>query len=88
MRGTGAREARNDDRGQQLDVVDLGVPRQQVGEQQPVLQPLQYLRVVVDDAGRLHAADVMQRSKIHVETLAVVVVAEVVEAGFGRGLGV
>ena len=64
------------------------MPRQQVGEQQPVLQPLQHLRMVVDDAGRLHAADVMQRSKIHVETLAVVVVAEVVEAGFGGGLGV
>ena len=88
MCGAGARQTRDDDRGEQLDVVDLGVPRQQVGEQQPVLQPLQQLGVVVDDAGRLHAADLLQRSKIHVETLAVVVGTEVVEAGVGGGLGV
>ena len=88
MRGAGARQARDDDRRQQLDVVDFGMPGEQVGEQQPVLQPLQQLRMVVDDSGRIHAADVLQRSKIHVETFAVVVVAEVVEAGVGRGLGV
>ena len=38
--------------------------------------------------GSLHGRDLLQRSEIHVETLAVVVVAEVVEAGVGGGLGV
>ena len=43
MRGAGAGQARDDHGRQQFDVVDLGVPRQQVGEQQPVLEPLQQL---------------------------------------------
>ena len=48
----GAGEARDDDGRLQFDVVDLGVPGQQVGEQQPVLQHLQQLAVEVDDARR------------------------------------
>ena len=38
--------------------------------------------------GRVHAGDIVQRSEIHVEPLAVVVGAEVVEPGVGGGLGV
>ena len=42
MRGAGAGQARDDDRGeQQVDVVYLRMTREQIGEQQPVLQPLQ-----------------------------------------------
>ncbi len=33
MRGARARQSRDDHRGQQFDVVDLGVARQQVGQQ-------------------------------------------------------
>ena len=36
----------------------------------------------------MHGRDLLQRSEIHVEALAVVVVAEVVETGLGGGLGV
>jgi hypothetical protein len=68
--------------------VDLRVPGQQVGEQQPVLQPLQQLGVEVDDAGLVHAGNVLQCAEIHVETLAVVVSAEVVQTGVGGRLGV
>ena len=41
MRGAGAGQARDDDRGEQVDVVYLRMTREQIGEQQPVLQPLQ-----------------------------------------------
>ena len=44
--------------------------------------------MVVDDSGLVHGRDLLQRSEIHVETLAVVIVAEVIEAGVGGGLGV
>src|SRR5262245_50513407 len=64
------------------------MPGDQVGEQQSVLQPLQQLSVVVDDAGPVHAGNLLQRSEIHVETFAVVVVPEILEAGVGGGLRV
>ena len=88
MSGAGARQAGDDDRRQQLDVVDLGVARQQVGEQQPVLQPLQQLGVEVDDSRPVQSVDLVQRGEIDVEALAVVVGAEIVEPGLGAGLGV
>ena len=88
MCGAGAGQSGDHHGWHQFDVVDLGVSGQQVGEQQPVLQPLQQLRVEVDDSGVVHAGNILQRSEIHVETLAVVVGAEVVETGVGGGLGV
>ena len=68
--------------------MNLGVPGQQVGEQQAVLKQLQQLPVEVDDARSVHAADLVQRREEHVEALPVVVGTEVVEAGVGTGLGV
>src|SRR6202047_4581927 len=81
MGGAGAGQARDDNGWQQLDPVDLGMSRQQVGEQQPVLEPLDQLREEVDDARRVHAVDLVQCGEIDVETLPVIVGAEVVEAG-------
>ena len=88
MRGARARQARDHDRWRQLDVVDLGVALQQVGEQQPVLQKLRQLRVEVDDARAMQTRNVMYRSQVHVEAFAIVVVAEIVEPGVGGGPGV
>jgi hypothetical protein len=44
--------------------------------------------MVVDDSGRMHARNILQRTNIHVKTFAVFVVAEVVEPGVVRGPGV
>ena len=78
VRGAGAGQPGDDHRRQQFDVVDLRVATQQVGQQQPVLEPLQQLRVEVDDSGVMQAVDLAQRGEVDVEALAVVVGAEVV----------
>jgi hypothetical protein len=41
----GARQAADDDRARHLDRRDLGMPGEQVGEQQPVLEQLHQLGV-------------------------------------------
>lgn len=41
----------DDHRRNQFDVLDLRMPSEQVGEQQPILQPLRELHVEVDDTG-------------------------------------
>ncbi|CAB4930819.1 unannotated protein [freshwater metagenome] len=38
MRGAGAGESGDDDRALDLDVVDLGMTSQQIGQKEPVLQ--------------------------------------------------
>ena len=86
VRGAGARQAGDDDRRHQLDVVDLRVPRQQVGEQQPVLEDLEQLHVEVQRARAVQPVDLAHRGDEHVEPLAVVLRPEVVEPGLGPGL--
>ena len=87
VRGAGAGQPGDHHGRREFDVVDFRVPGQQVGEQQPVLQPLQQLGVEIDDADVIQAGNILQRSEIHVEAFAVVVRAEIVEAGLGGGLG-
>ena len=58
MGGAGARQAGDDDRRDQLDVEDLRVPREQVDQQQPVLQQLEQLHVEVEDARAVQPVDV------------------------------
>lgn len=57
MGGTGPGQARDDYRGQQINVPNLGVARQQVAEQQPIFQELQYLPVERDDPSSGQAVD-------------------------------
>jgi hypothetical protein len=57
MGGTCPGQAGDEDGGDQIDVVDLRVPLQQVGEQEPVLEALQQLGMQVDDSSAVQAAD-------------------------------
>jgi len=86
--GAGAGQSGDHDRWLQFDVVDLGMPAQQVGEQEPVLEQLQQLCIEVDHSGRVQPGDVPQRGEVHVESFSVVVGPEVVQAGVGTGPGV
>ena len=86
--GAGAGQPGDHHRRFQFDVVDLGMPAQQVGQQQPVLEQLQQLPVEVDHSGRVQPVDVAQRGEVDVEAFPVVVGTEIVQAGVGAGLGV
>ena len=86
--GAGAGQAGDDDRRFQLDLVDLGMAGQQVGEQQPVLEQLQQLGVEVDDAGVVQPVDVAQRGEVDVESFSIISWAEIGQAGIGTGLRV
>ena len=88
MGGAGAGQPGDHHRRPQFDVVDLGVPAQQVGQQQPVLEQLQQLPVEVDHPGAVQAVDLAQCGEVDVEPFAVVVGPEIVQAGVGAGLGV
>ncbi len=87
VRGAGAGQPGDDHGRREFDVVDFRVAGQQVGEQQPVLQPLQQLGVKIDDADVMQAGNILQRREIHIEAFAVVIRAEIVETGLGDGLG-
>jgi hypothetical protein len=86
--GAGAGQPGDHHRRPQFDVVDLGVPAQQVGQQQPVLEQLQQLPVEVDHPRVVQAVDLAQRSEVDVEPFAVVVGTEIAQAGVGAGLRV
>ena len=88
MGGAGAGQPRDHHRRSQFDVVDLGMPAQQVGQQQPVLEHLQQLPVEVDHPGSVQSVDVAQRGEVDVESFPVVVGTEIVQAGVGNGPGV
>jgi len=86
--GSGAGQTGDHHRRIQFDVVDLGMPAQQVGQQEPVFEQLQQLPIEVDHAGVMQPVDVTQRGEVDVESFAVVSRAEIVQAGVGTGLGV
>ncbi len=88
MRGAGAGQTRNDDRRQQFDLMNLGMAGQQVGEQQPVLQQLQYLGMEAHGPGIVKAVDLTQCGEVDLEAFPVVVRSEVGQPGLGHGFGV
>ncbi|UUO04285.1 hypothetical protein M4D79_24115 [Mycolicibacterium novocastrense] len=88
MSGARAGQAGDDDRRRQFDVVDLGMPVQQIGQQQTVLQQLHQLGVEVHDSRGAESRNLLQRSEIHAESVAVIIGTEVVEPGLRAGLGV
>jgi hypothetical protein len=86
VRRPGARQAGDHDRRDQLDLVDLRVPGEQIGQQQPVAQHLQQLRVEVHATRAVEAVDVADRGEQEVESLLVVERAEVAQPGLGTRL--
>ena len=87
VRGAGARQPADDDRRDDLLVQDLGMPPDEVLNQQPVLQQPEDEDVLLHDAGAVEATLLAHGVAQHLESPDEIVGAEVLESGFGAGGG-
>ena len=85
MRRAGALKSGDDDRGFDLDIVDLGVARQQVLDLQAILGERQQEREVADPTERGQPPFAFHTLEKGRHRAAKFVVAEVVETGLFRG---